>query len=195
MNTLHSVELTPTKTFEIWQDGDSLNPREDYDNLGTIWHCVDRYVLGDEKHSQKEIIKKQKEVIKNGGIALPVYCLQHGSISLSLEQFSCPWDSGQSGIIFATKDKILSEFNDFETDEIKEKIKNIFASELEIYTQFLNGEVHGFSVIDFEVCNLNHKHEKDSHHVGGFFGSEWENNGILEELTDEEKSKVLDAIK
>ena len=94
------------------------SPRE-WSNLGTMLCGHKKYTLGDEQadlslgydswveHLAEEII------VPSGGhdkiVYLPLYLMDHGGISISVDGFSDVWDSGQVGWIYATKDKFREE--------------------------------------------------------------------------------------
>jgi hypothetical protein len=42
-------------------------------------------------------------------VILPLYLYDHGGITMSIGPFSCPWDSGQVGWIYAPKQKFIEE--------------------------------------------------------------------------------------
>lgn len=104
--------------LSIYHDTNPMNPRE-WDNLGTMvcWHR--RYDLGDERARNIELYNSWDEwleneiLIPNGGeenvIYLPLYLYDHDGITMNTTGFSCPWDSGQVGWIYATKDRFREE--------------------------------------------------------------------------------------
>jgi hypothetical protein len=111
--------------LRIYQDEDAPNPRKEFDNLGTMicWHR--RYDLGDKHNysdicdflasitgledediTEEELLAKFKE---RGDILLPLYLYDHSGITISTGPFSCPWDSGQVGWIYCSKERFLKE--------------------------------------------------------------------------------------
>lgn len=104
--------------LSIYYDTNPMNPRE-WDNLGTMvcWHR--RYDLGDEQAQNIGLYNSWEEwlenevLIPNGGeenvVYLPLYLYDHGGITMNTTGFSCPWDSGQVGWIYATKDRFRKE--------------------------------------------------------------------------------------
>jgi len=131
--------------LSIVLDSDPISPREDM-NLGTIYYSSSRYHLGDKCVSKEEIetIMADKDMVY-----LPVYAYIHSGVVLNTTGFSCPWDSGQSGIIAVSKDTIRKEFG---TKRITKKILDMVTShlkgEIETYSQYLGGEVYGYEVRD-----------------------------------------------
>ena len=133
------------KQIEIHYDQDAQSPRE-CDNLGTILYTSTRYNLGDKQVSREEI----KEIENSKGvIAIPVYAYIHSGIALNTTGFSCPWDSGQCGIIYAEKSKILKEYGVKRlTPAVRAKVEKLFRSEIEEFGKYLAGEVYGYQIKD-----------------------------------------------
>jgi hypothetical protein len=132
-------------TLEIVTDNDPVSPREGF-NLGTIYYSSSRYTLGDQQVSKDEIeaMMADKEMIY-----LPVYAYIHSGIVMNTTGFSCPWDSGMSGIIAISKDKIRKAFNVKRiTKDIMASVKSCLKGEVETYSQYLNGEVYCYLIKD-----------------------------------------------
>lgn len=89
-------------TVEIHNDSDPANPRKEYDHVGTMVCDHRLYDLGDKKGSPEDI--------PDDAICLPLYLYDHGGITMSTSPFSCPWDSGQVGVIYCTKEKAIKEW-------------------------------------------------------------------------------------
>lgn len=81
---------------------------------GTFWAWHKRYSLGASsahkpRHQdygswdelRQAIIKAVKPVV-----ILPVYMYDHGDLAFSTSPFTCPWDSGQVGFIFTTREDV-----------------------------------------------------------------------------------------
>jgi hypothetical protein len=130
--------------IKVYQD-DSTESSREWDNLGTIasWHT--KYNLGDlqPKEDSQEFIANLPE----GTVILPVYMYDHSGITINTTGFSCPWDSGQVGIIYCEPDKIRKEFGCQDiTSEIKDKVIKCLIGEIETYDQYLTGDVYGFII-------------------------------------------------
>lgn len=132
-------------TLEIVNDVDPFNPRDDRE-FSTIYYSSSRYRLGDERVSKEEIdrIIEDKDMVY-----LPVYAYIHSGVMLNTSGFSCPWDSGMSGVIAVSKDKIRQEYNTKRiTKKILDQVTSRLKAEVEEFSQYLNGEVYGFQVKD-----------------------------------------------
>lgn len=213
-------------SLKISYDEDPLNPREDYDHLGTMvcWHR--RYNLGDRHHYENQseffldVLKQQmdlpwmKKVIEdlkaekffnfklqynrsiyhwelrnyskrcdqwftigtykslkkdidlivedllndldhkelhslaqNCLVMLPLYLFDHGGITINTTGFSCSWDSGQVGYIYATPKDLVKEYGK-DTPENREKARNLLEAEVECYDLYLRGECYGFQLYE-----------------------------------------------
>ncbi len=183
------------KGFDIYieQDIEPQNPRTEWDNLCTIvcWHP--RYNLGDT-HSlgnsddlyefladldpddfetyeqwQNLVSKKIAAMIDTHELFIkPVYLYDHSGLSVSTSTYTCPWDSGQVGFIYVTKETLDKEGPHHYTPE---QVSDILDGEVETYNQYLTGAVYGYTVThsdygDLDLC-------------WGFFGYDHEKSGLL----------------
>lgn len=137
--------------IDIIQDDLAESPR-DWDNLGTMvcWH--NRYNLGDEQPSESPddyYADVLKPIIDKGGVVLPLYLYDHSGLSMNTGGFSCPWDSGQVGYIYATAEKIREEYG-FQriTKQRRKDIAGFLRNEVSTYDQYLGGDVYGYSIDD-----------------------------------------------
>lgn len=134
--------------IEIKPDECGESPRE-MDNLGTMVCFHRRYTLGD-KHGWTEpsefhdwLVKQEKE----GAVVLSLYLYDHSGITMNTTGFSCPWDSGQVGVIFVQKEKVLKEFSKGKlTAALRKKVEKILVSEVGTYDQFIRGDVYGYVI-------------------------------------------------
>jgi len=167
--------------LEIFHDDCGEDPRQ-WDNLGMMvcWHR--RYALGD-KHDFKE----PKDFLdsnecKNASVILPLYLYDHSGITMNTTGFSCPWDSGQVGWIYVTKEKVREEFKCKRiSKKLQGLVKNALIVEVKEYDSYISGEVYGF---------VASKGEEEVDSCWGFFGSDWDKNGLKETVPREFKSLV-----
>jgi len=96
--------------------------------------------------------------IKKNVIRLPLYLYDHSGITMKTTPFMCPWDSGQVGFIYATKEDIRKNFQCKKvTKKLLEQTEEILRGEVETYYHYITGEVYGFNVDGIDSC-------------GGYFG-------------------------
>ena len=130
-----------------------MNPREEFDNLGSMVLYHRRYNIGDKweylpghyKPSSQEFsgwgeMLKYFEKVHDLAVCLPVYMYEHSGIALDVEPFHCRWDSGQVGFIFVSKSKLRDEYNVKRlTKSIVEKAKSVLIAEVAKYNNYLQG--------------------------------------------------------
>jgi len=110
-------------------------------------------------------------------IILPIYAYEHGGIILNTSGFSCPWDSGQIGYIYVSKDKVRKDFGWKNiTKQRTARIESYLTNEIKILSQWVMGEVFYF-VSTCNTCGAENS-------CGGFFGFDWKENGLLESIDD-----------
>lgn len=107
--------------------------------------------------------------------------------------FSCPWDSGQVGEILVTKERVREEFGVKRvTKSILERVRETMLSEVEIYDQYLRGDVYRFVVVKKVKCPAcGHVDEEVVDSLCGFYGDDLKDNGMWDEL-DEEWQEAID---
>ena len=145
---MRALETTQHRgiTIEIHHDQDCESPRE-YDNLGTIigWHR--NYRLSD-KCAPTGIEPSDFDPTAYA-VCLPVYMLDHSGIALSTADFCDRWDSGQVGWIYATRAKILDNFQRKHlTAAVRQQAIDVLKSEIAEYGRYVNGECYGYVIKD-----------------------------------------------
>ena len=177
------------KKFElkIEQDQDPMNPRTDWDNIGTMICFHRNYNLGD-KHDYKSDnfegwgeLKEQIESDYKVLMIKPLFLYDHSGITISTSPFGCNWDSGQVGWIFIDEKKLQSMTGD-SSGHNETNFEEIIDSEVEVYDKYLTGEVYRYSIYEIETCSLGHTHKKYLEGGGSYFGEEEcenEGNSIL----------------
>ena len=167
--------------LRIVQDELPPSPREWDTNLGTMVCWNRNYDLGDEQPSESPD-EFRKELPKNT-IILPLYLLDHSGITVRTFPFSCPWDSGQLGWIYTTREKIRKEYKVKQVSrKLRERVEQALESEVKVYDQHLRGAVWGFQL--GTPCSECGK-EKVEDSCWGFFGDTLEETGIADHLSEE----------
>ena len=163
--------LTATRgpyVLVIQPDDDPFNPRED-DNFGKMVCFHRRYHLGDHHNYidkddfhlmnykikapfgspayEREVDERLMKVISQKFLMLPLYLYDHSGITMNTTGFSCPWDSGQVGWIYASKEDALREFGGKTfTAATRKKAEDRMRGEVEYYDSYLRGEAYGFEL-------------------------------------------------
>lgn len=156
-------------TLEIQHDTDPMNPRTEWDNLGTIAYKHRNYTLGEEEigepiewledklgleqkyeYSNDRLAELEERFYKKF-IALPIYLYDHSGQSISTSPFGCRWDSGKVGYIYVDKKTVLKEYGGkIVTAKLKKRVLGYLKGEVETYNQYIQGDVYGYRVVDDE---------------------------------------------
>lgn len=148
--------------IEYWENGNG------WKFLSNIGGTDNAFNEADER-----IRKLIDKVINKHYIILPLYLYDHSGITISTGPFSCPWDSGQVGYIYISKEKAKKEYNWKCMNKTRiEKIKSYLESEVKTYDDYLTGNVYGYVI----------SNEEDDHidSCWGFFGDDYKESGLLE---------------
>ena len=135
--TVESKTLPSGFTVEVVIDEDPENPAKNWDMFGTIvlWDRC-RYNFGHETADRDTLLEISNDP---NNIVLPVYLYDHSGIRISTSPFSCPWDSGQVGVIYCTKKKAVYEFGKKRfTTKVREAAIKYMTSEIESIEEELN---------------------------------------------------------
>lgn len=174
----------------VAQDIHRDNGSRDWDNLGVMacWHR--RYRLGDVQ--PEEAPQDYRDALPEGTVVLPLYLYEHSGITISTDPFSCPWDSGQVGFIYATPERIK------EIGTPADRVEECLRAEVETYDKDLRGDVWGFVVQSrpaaacSECERENEWTDKDS--CWGFYGTDWFENGMADHWDSNVAARVKSAL-
>jgi hypothetical protein len=172
---LYDTKLYNGYIIEIEDDGDPIDPRED-DNLGEMICFHSRLILGDKHSYTVDSFKEQINL--NDYISLPLYLYDHSGITMKTTPFNDNWDSGQVGYIMVSKYEVKKEYGwkSLTSKRIKQ-IEKRLCNEVKIYDDYISGNVYSFTVkrVGDEWIGS----------CGGFFGTNFEENGLLEYARNE----------
>lgn len=133
--------------LRVVQDECPFDPRREFDHVGHVicWHK--RYSLSDEGLNKRfptsedfrEWRDQQEDIV-----CLNLYMYDHSGLAFSLTPFSCPWDSGQIGYVYTTREDF--ERNGLDWDPAF--AEKILADEVREFDDVHQGNVWGFVVED-----------------------------------------------
>lgn len=175
------IQLDNNTRVEIYLDFDPANPREEWDNLGTMVCFHRRMNLGDDNHGFHSPDDLNDYLKENKAIVLPIHAYEHSGITITANvraamryPFSDPWDSGILGVIFVTYEKIRKEYGwKYITSARAKQIAEYLKNEVETYDDYLTGSVYGYKVI----CN---QCEVELDSCWGYYGYDHKKSGLLE---------------
>lgn len=156
-------ELGDIGTMLCWHREYRLGDEHDYASpRDFLEEMVEPYIAEDtelEDMSDNEILSILRE---NDFIILPIFLLDHSGLSISVFDFGDRWDSGQVGWIYVSPERIKKEYG--AVNKItKELVLKELKAEIEIYDNFLRGNVWDFTLYDTNIGEM-----IDS--IGGFIG-------------------------
>lgn len=166
-------------TVRIVHDEHGESPRTMQDNLGEMrcWHP--RYRLGDaetECPDDPEDFGAWAE--EEGAVWLPLYLYDHSGLTMNTTGFSCGWDSGQVGYIYATAEHMKKCYMvDELTDDHREMAEQDLKHQVAEFDLFLRGEIYGYVIEDADGDEI------DS--CWGFIGDEYVREAAAEALASE----------
>lgn len=177
----HSYDDPDALWRELIGDEDFDAIEEKYNAETEKWHEShpdERY--GSNAHMRwiDDVLRRQRaevreKVLAKGYTVLPLFLYDHSGITMSTGGFSCPWDSGQVGYIYAGPEQI--EKVGCPPDKVVEGLEG----EVKEYDRYLTNECFGVCV---EVFDADGKRVEDEA-VWGHLGSEWAKQALEESVT------------
>lgn len=121
-------------TVRIIADEDAQPPEQD-DEIFLIT-TSNRYF--EQKRSGFEMDDARDGKYKRTHHVYPLYMYQHSGTALSLEPFTCPWDSGQVGFVLVSKRRGLTG----------KAAREMARTYVESWHQYVSGDVWGYTITD-----------------------------------------------
>lgn len=187
------------------------NPREEFDNVTTMFCFHSRYLLGDNKGKKKnpykasdfdsieELVAKITEDFGELAIVQPLFLYDHSMQSISTRSFigraqHAEWDSGCVGVVFVSKKDMEYEFG--KGEDALGKAQRALDAEVKLYDLYVRGEVYAFLLEKLGHCDCCDRDDAEIVASGGmFYGyDDWKENGLLEmvgEHVDDDTAKAL----
>ncbi len=191
------IKLKDNHVLQIFQDTWGESPRE-WSNLGTMAIFHRRYNFGDDVKFTAEEFDNWSDMENyinkklDAAVCLPIYLYDHSGITINCDGFSCPWDSGQVGFIYVTKQKLKDQYGVKRiSNDLLEKAKNILKREVHVMDQYITGDVYGFQVIKRYLNTDGEIQEDIIESCSGFYGENFKENGMMEYIN---KDLLIDEL-
>jgi hypothetical protein len=187
-----------TIIYEVDPEAEHQDPSEMDEDILITYRADSRYRLGntpvndpDEwrrerlKELEEESPRTKKEDLM---FEYPVYAHVHSGVALSLSPFSCPWDSGQSGVISISRKAALEMMGEgFTKTQLEEKVHTLLKNFLDAFQQYINGNIYWAVIKDADgetvgTCG------------GGYYGYDHEASG-LQDAARETVGEYLNTLK
>ncbi len=211
-NTLIKSSVSTTKKLKIWQDTMPVNPFEEWDCEPDLMSTNKDYSEGAivefirDQATDGKVIYHQKAIAEILEIDLDYYVdlskedkaseLNYEIRDANIEQlgelcevFKLPFKQYTSrGYCQSSWADVLIVLTDEFFDRTGCKKKNseeILEGTAKLFDQWAWGDVFGFSAVEVSTCDLGCEHEEIVDSCGGFYGNDFENNGMLDHLPKE----------
>jgi hypothetical protein len=193
----------------IYQDELYDNSPRDCDGMMTHIFCFhSRYNIGDKHEynsknfgSWKEF---EKQLRKDYDIVeiRPLYMYDHSGITISMGHsypYNDRWDAGQVGFVFIDKETIRKNYGiKLVTKKQAQRAIAEMEGEVELYDEYLRGEVYGYSITKTKICPCcGDIDDVNLEGCGGFYGYDFKKNGLfdsIEEVMPEEYGALVPAL-
>ena len=182
--------------ISIKHDDVPASPRE-WDNLGTMVCSHPRYALGDVQveagetgfleyldqeysiiadRAYRTLTESDEAMIRNWVqkqlILLPLYLYDHGGITMNTTGFHCPWDTGQVGWIYVTRERVRNAYGVARiSKQLEGVVQDQLRAEVAVYNDYLTGNVYGFDIPAIDTPDNS---------CWGFYGDDHETSGLLD---------------
>lgn len=189
--TLYTRFQAGLETVDIVVDNFPENPRDVYENAGTLWCWHRKYRFGSKEEAEERRrfdpadyggwaeLEEEIRKAENPVVLLPVYFYDHGSQDIAVTPFSCRWDSGQVGFIFARRESLKDFGAKIATKKVKEKIEACLRQEIATYAAYIRGDVFGWA--------------KGEESCWGYYGTD-EIPSMLEQALGKEKAATAEKV-
>lgn len=144
-------------TIKIVADENPSSPREN-DNLSKLYFFGgmkgygDKHDLPDPRSLGISTVAEHADWFKRnyGGAVVPIYGYSHSGVTLSLQPFSCKFDSGCAGFAVVDFETITKNFDPegATVEGILQKCNEMIKGEIEALNKYLSGEAYGYQIFD-----------------------------------------------
>lgn len=134
-------------TLEVYQVPVDMieNPRIS-NCIGHMYCWLNKYEIGDTNPfaNFRDFLNWYRDNESKVDTLLPIYCYEHGGISISTSHgypYNDKYDSGLAGVIYITKEEVENY-----SDKSKENIINLLEKSVDDYNNYLNSSYYSFSL-------------------------------------------------
>ncbi len=138
-------------TIEIHLDTDAANPFKEFDELSDFKFFLRNYDLNTNGAPSVDSIEDFEDWARRNKVILtrPVYAYIHSGMTVSLNPFSCGWDSGFAGFAFITRENVKKLMGwGVITKKRKAQLEKYLESDVKSLDSWLQGETYGYRVFD-----------------------------------------------
>lgn len=177
--TVDTIELSPTLRVRIVPDNDVEAPDDDIFKI--TYSASSRYTLGTEGCNDERRDEIERGLADGSLIGWKVYAYVHSGATIRMADtnpFHRPWDSGQSGVVYAKREDVKREWGVGKskrlTKEAMANVKGYAKGVVETFASYLEGDVYGYIVEEVRVNGDDDVVvEKTLDSCWGFFGLDY----------------------
>ena len=184
----------PLATMLCWNKHYNLGDKHSYGDIhDVLYDLCEKYNLDtniceykSDENTPKQRDRRIMEDLKDYVCIKFLYLYDHSGITISLDDFRDPWDSGIVGIIYMDKQTTIDNFPG--ADEISWYViaEEHIRDEVSEYDQWITGDVWGYTLEKVTTCECCGQEERETiDSMGGFYGNDILSNGMLEYLPEE----------
>lgn len=146
--TVETIELGANLRVRIEHDTDVEMPEDDIFQIA--YKASSRNTLGTEGIDEDRRDEIAKGLADGSLIGWPVFAYVHSGATIRMAEsnpFHCPWDSGQSGVVYAKREDVLKEWGKKRiTKKVIEQAQAYAKGVVETFASYLEGDVYGYIV-------------------------------------------------
>lgn len=167
--------------------GDIQTSRSDFNDFPDSWdeyilyfinHKYDLRSTNDDGELSNSSLKMIENWIKNNLVIKDLYLYDHSGITMNTTGFSCNWDSGKVGFIYADKDEIRKEYDIKRiTKNVIKEVEERLISEVAVYDQYISDTAYRYTI------------EKDGEHIdscSGYYDTDQMESEIKNIISDKD---------
>lgn len=187
-------------TMVCWNKHYYLGDKHDYDGVEDFFQTLCKDVLGKGYDETDELYWNDMfKMLQESNLILikPINMYEHSGVTISTSSgypYNDRWDAGCVGFIYVTKETLFNNCIGMVEETWKEQADRYIEGEMEIYDQYLRGDVYGYrltkKVIEQEKCPhcgeviREYEEEVEDDSCWGLYGDCLEDNGLLDNLGD-----------
>lgn len=174
--------LTNNLRVRLEQDQDAEMPEDDLVQIAYL--SKSRETLGTEAVSHERMQEIEAKIRSGEYVGVAVYAYVHSGATIRAAPFGDPWDGGQSGFAYATREQALAGWGGkVMTKKVRDGALAGVMGAVQEFDRWLTGDVYGFIV---ETREDEDSDWEEGESVWGFFGHEY----ALDEGLNEARSAL-----
>ena len=131
----------------------------------------------------------------HGGILVRyIYLYSHSDICISLNDFNDRWDSGIVGLAVVFKNELPQPMQTEKDWYVN--ATQVLNAEFDLYAKYIEGDVWSFSLVKIKECPCCKQIvEEHIDSCGGFFGTDWSENGLFDQMDKKYADAFIKEVK